>query len=61
MKTKKALCYGDYQSKSDKWLNKQSGVLYFKIKDKLPQDLWHTLDELCEVERELTLREEQPY
>ena len=60
---KKPMCYGDYQSKSDSWLMKRSDKLskYFFGHSMITKEEKDMLAEFLEVERELTLREEQPY
>lgn len=60
----KPKCWGDYQSKSQKWLMNREDKLearYNKLVGKIfTQKDRDLLDELLEVERELTLREEDP-
>lgn len=74
VKKKPALCYGDYENKSWQQLDRIHKNIfkmfdkYFKVKSKTAtrleqieiDGLKHALLELCEVERELTLREEDP-
>lgn len=73
-KKKTPLCYGDYGNKSDSQLVKIHNNI-FKLFDKYLESkhrkattlerieirgLQHALRELCRIERELTLREEDP-
>ena len=57
---KDKMCYGDYSNKTDKWLDKRSVYLYEYFTSFLTDEDITMLEELCEVERELTLREEDP-
>lgn len=55
------LKYGDYADKSDKWLTNRSKHLFKYFKNILENDEDKAMIiEICEVERELTLREEYP-
>jgi hypothetical protein len=58
---KKPKCYGDYQSKSWKWLDNRENKIIDFFRERLERNELDMLYELLEVERELTLREEQPY
>jgi len=51
----------DYTKKTVKWLEKKSGDLEDFFRARLERDELDKFYELLEIERELTLREEQPY
>lgn len=53
------ICYGDYGSKGDDWLATRREELLKQLTARLGNTSRNRLYELMEVERELTLRENQ--
>lgn len=52
--------YGDYANKTDAFLMKRHDAIFDKLGHRLSSEHMELVHELCEVERELTLREEDP-